>query len=90
MHEPDRNSKEEFDAYMPLASRRLAPEYIYSTKGGEIRAVGTFKPKPEWEPETKIFSLSNIEILARNVTLTGNLRIPQPVLENIFRQYEIE
>jgi hypothetical protein len=89
MHEPDQYSKEEYDAHMPLARRRLAPEYTYYTKTGDLRAVGTFKPNAHWEPETKLFHLSHVEVLARNVTLTEDLRIPQSVLENIQRQYEI-
>ena len=55
-----------------------------------MRATGTFTPKPEWEPETKIFNLANVEILARNLTLTKQLRIPHSVLEDIQRQYEID
>jgi hypothetical protein len=90
MHEPNRDSKEEYDAHMPLHKRRLAPEYTYFTKAGDMRATGTFRPKPEWEPETKIFNLANVEILARNLTLTKQLRIPQSVLEDIQRQYEID
>jgi hypothetical protein len=92
MHETDRTrtSDGEYDEHMQLSRRRLAPEYTFLTKSGDMRAVGTFKPKPNWEPETKIFNLSHIEILARNVTLTEKLKIPLPVLENIQRQYEID
>lgn len=90
MHEPDRDSNEEYDEHMALRSRRLAPEYTFFTKNGDRRAVGTFKPKADWEPETKIFNLSNIEVLARNITLTAKLNIPKPVLEDIQRQYDID
>ena len=89
MHRPERDSSVEYDPHFPLSKRILAPEYTYFTKGGDLRAVGTFEPKPGWEPETKIFNLMNIEILARNVMLTENQRIPQPVVENISRQYEV-
>ena len=90
MHEPNNDSREEYDAHMALKHRRLAPEYTYFTKNGDTRATGTFTPKPEWEPETKIFNLSNIEILSRDMTLTPKLRIPQPVLDNIKHQYDID
>jgi hypothetical protein len=52
-----------------------------------MRATGTFKPKPDWEPETKIFNLTNIEILARHVVLTNKSRIPDATLGNIKTQY---
>jgi len=90
MHEPDRDSKDEYDAHMDLRKRRLAPEYTYFTKNGDIRATGTFKPKLEYEPETKIFNLSNVEILARNITLTTKFQIPQTVLSNLKQQYDID
>jgi hypothetical protein len=87
--EPNEDSAEEYDVNMPLCKRRLAPEYTYFTKTGDIRATGTYKPKATWEPETKIFNLSNVEILARNVVLTTRSMIPLAVLENIKRQYNL-
>jgi hypothetical protein len=87
MHEPNQESAGEYDAHMPLCKRILAPEYNHFTKSGEMRATGTFKPKPDWEPETKIFNLTNIEILARHVVLTNKSRIPDATLGNIKTQY---
>ena len=89
MHEPDPDPRVRYDLHMPLRQRKLAPEYNYSTKKGELRAVATFNPKPTWVPETMIFNLSQIDILARDVKLTKSLHIPQQVLEDIARQYDI-
>jgi len=90
MHQPNEDSAEEYDENMPLRKRKLAPEYTYFTKAGDIRATGTFKPKPNWEPDTKIFNLSNVEILARNVVLSTKSQIPPGILENILSQYGVE
>ena len=89
MHEPDPDPRVRYDLHMPLAKRRLAPEYSYVTKKGEHRAIATFDPQPHWEAETMMFHLSQIDVLARDVTLTSSLRIPKLVIENIRRQYDI-
>jgi hypothetical protein len=54
-----------------------------------MRATGTFKPKPDWEPETKIFNPTNIEISARNAVLTNKSRIPDAALGNIKTQFDL-
>ena len=90
MHEPDQSSPEAYDLHMPLGRRRLAPEYTYLTKKGDVRAVGTYKPKPYWEPESQIFNLARMDVLARDVTLTDDMRIPARILDDIRRQYDIE
>ena len=74
---------------MPLRLRRLAPEYSFLTKKGEQRAIATFEPAPSWEPETMFFNLDKIDVLARDIVLTSNLKIPQQVIEDIQLQYSV-
>jgi hypothetical protein len=90
MHEPSNDPLIGYDLHMPLRQRKLAPEYTFQTKNCEIRAVGTFNPKTEWEPEHQIFNLANVDLLARNFSLTPSLKIPQSTLENIHRQYDVQ
>ena len=56
----------------------------------DVRAVGMYKPKPYWEPESQIFNLARMDVLARDVTLTDDMRIPARILDDIRRQYDIE
>jgi hypothetical protein len=89
MHDPDRDPRIKYDSNAPLRHRKLSPEYAFVTSYGELRCIATFQPKPHYDSETRIFNLSNIDILARDFNLSPSRHIPTSVLENIKRQYDV-
>jgi hypothetical protein len=88
MHDPDRDPRIKYDVNTPLWKRRLSPEYSFQQRG-EWKCIATFHPMQGYEAETRIFSLANVDVLARDFELTPARSIPQAVLDNIRRQYDV-
>ena len=77
-----------YDDMLPLNKRILSPEYIYFVKStSEERRVGTFNPKPNYQPMTDVVKLGKDKydhaLIMRNVQLTDSNRISEEQINEL-------
>ena len=77
-----------YDDMLPLNKRILSPEYIYFVKSShEERRVGTFNPKPNYQPMTDVVKLGKDKydhaLVMRNIQLTDKKRISEQQLNEL-------
>ena len=89
-HDPGPDPRIVFNPKLLLSKRRVAPEYIFKNKKGNLKHIGTFQPKPGWEAGTvnlDPYDLGQrITIYARGFKLSNGF-VPKNVLDNLRRQY---
>ena len=73
---------------LPLNKHILSPEYIYFVKStSEERRVGTFNPKPNYQPMTDVVKLGKDKydhaLIMRNVQLTDSNRISEEQINEL-------